>query len=666
MNKKSKAVGYLLAFFLGGLGIHAFYYKRYIRGILYLVFCWTYIPILLGWIDMFFINKWHDQHLIKSPARKDRNKFEIKEKQKENKEIKSVEKDIPHVAGIEGRPETKNKTKKTRIEEKAISKKSENREPFYNEDNIIYSDYKHIKTPKEILDSINQIKNPKKNTLSKNGISIEVTFSRSNESFVKDSLRFAKERGEECSEIPLHAYWTTFDQLNTKQRKWYFYWRKQVLNGHYPDVDLSYIILFTYELMNYSFNQNAAFNISMMVRLHEEYKERVPKLTNYSERWIADMLYEVKEVDLAIGWDSDIKQVPPLYQQMLNKENNLSKISITSWKPYVKNHRETVFFTNNKNKIYKVFKDSIPLLKQVYEKKDIQLIDRWFQAKEEREIRHLFVSAVMGRDYDPVHVYIERVKPTEDLFNEVTALFKLSENVTRSINGEKREIKVEEEYLPEGFKDMMMDRFSKKAKDANKRFKAVQQSETNEQGGEIPSPPLIEEKEEPKKSQIEFDKEKISKLQSDTEGLIQIINKRSEEELEVDNKASNEVNLVAGNEGVEKNNLHPQIIENQPSQEDVFSALGGTKGDVEGEEEFVQVLSDLEKDFLLQFKGGQFYQEEAYQFVKKNGIMLGMFLSELNEKANEYLGDNLLENQEDTIAVYEEYEDILLRIKEYA
>ncbi|MBW8350802.1 TM2 domain-containing protein, partial [Bacillus sp. IITD106] len=52
MNTKSKTVGYLLAFFLGGLGIHAFYYKRYVRGILYLVFCWTYIPIFLGWIDM--------------------------------------------------------------------------------------------------------------------------------------------------------------------------------------------------------------------------------------------------------------------------------------------------------------------------------------------------------------------------------------------------------------------------------------------------------------------------------------------------------------------------------------------------------------------------------------------------------------------------------------
>ncbi|MCG3086356.1 TerB N-terminal domain-containing protein [Sporosarcina cyprini] len=640
MNTKSKTIGYLLAIFLGGLGIHAFYYKRYMRGILYLVFYWTYIPIFLGWIDIFFIKKWHELLSNREGANKIKNVVEAEQRQEKKKETKRVKESIP---------------------QKSVLK---NNLSFYIEDNIILPEYKHIQTPKDILESINEIRNLKKKTHSENGVFMELTFSHSN--FVKDSLLFAKEKGQECPEIPLHAYWTTFDQLNTKQRKWYFYWREQVLNGHYPDVDLSYIILFIYELMNYSFNQNAAFNISMMVRLHEEYKKRVPKLINYSERWIADMLYEVKEQELAKEWISERKQVPPLYQQMLNKENDLSKISITSWKPYVKNYRETVFFTKNKNKIYKVFKDSILLLKQIYEKEDIQLIDRWFQSKEEREIRHLFGSAVIDRNYDPIHVYTERVKPTEDLFNEVTALFKLSENVTRLMNGEKREVKVEKEYLPEGLKDMMMELFTKKAKDANKRFKVVQQSEAVEQGGEIPSPPPEERQEEPKKFQIEFDKEKISKLQSDTEGLIQIINSRSEAEHEADNEPSNEENPVTEKEEVEKTDSNQKILENQSSQVDVFSVLAGTDGDVEGEEEFLEVLSDIEKDFLLQFVDGQFSQEEAYQFVKKQGIMLGMFLSELNEKASEYLGDNLLENQEDTIVIYEEYENVLISIKEYA
>ena len=36
---------------LGGLGIHKFYLGRVWQGILYLVFCWTFIPALVGFIE---------------------------------------------------------------------------------------------------------------------------------------------------------------------------------------------------------------------------------------------------------------------------------------------------------------------------------------------------------------------------------------------------------------------------------------------------------------------------------------------------------------------------------------------------------------------------------------------------------------------------------------
>ncbi|WP_213277470.1 TM2 domain-containing protein [Chryseobacterium indologenes] len=50
---KSKSTAALLAFFLGGLGIHRFYLGQNIMGILYLVFCWTFIPALIAFIDFF-------------------------------------------------------------------------------------------------------------------------------------------------------------------------------------------------------------------------------------------------------------------------------------------------------------------------------------------------------------------------------------------------------------------------------------------------------------------------------------------------------------------------------------------------------------------------------------------------------------------------------------
>ena len=48
---KSKNIAALLAFFLGGLGVHKFYLGQTMQGIIYLVFCWTYVPAIIGFIE---------------------------------------------------------------------------------------------------------------------------------------------------------------------------------------------------------------------------------------------------------------------------------------------------------------------------------------------------------------------------------------------------------------------------------------------------------------------------------------------------------------------------------------------------------------------------------------------------------------------------------------
>jgi TM2 domain-containing membrane protein YozV len=54
-SKKSPTTAVLLALFLGGLGIHKFYLGNTGMGILYLVFCWTYIPSIVAFIEAFSI-----------------------------------------------------------------------------------------------------------------------------------------------------------------------------------------------------------------------------------------------------------------------------------------------------------------------------------------------------------------------------------------------------------------------------------------------------------------------------------------------------------------------------------------------------------------------------------------------------------------------------------
>ncbi|HEY9703824.1 MAG TPA: TM2 domain-containing protein [Allocoleopsis sp.] len=58
---KSKGAAIVLCFFLGGLGIHKFYLGETVPGILYLVFCWTFIPSLIAFIEFFLLIFMSDQ-----------------------------------------------------------------------------------------------------------------------------------------------------------------------------------------------------------------------------------------------------------------------------------------------------------------------------------------------------------------------------------------------------------------------------------------------------------------------------------------------------------------------------------------------------------------------------------------------------------------------------
>lgn len=52
---KSKTTAAILAIFLGGIGVHRFYLNQSGLGILYLLFCWTFIPLMVSLIDFIWL-----------------------------------------------------------------------------------------------------------------------------------------------------------------------------------------------------------------------------------------------------------------------------------------------------------------------------------------------------------------------------------------------------------------------------------------------------------------------------------------------------------------------------------------------------------------------------------------------------------------------------------
>ena len=53
--RRDEVIGVLLALFLGSFGIHHFYLRRNGLGMLYILFSWTGIPAILGFIEAFLM-----------------------------------------------------------------------------------------------------------------------------------------------------------------------------------------------------------------------------------------------------------------------------------------------------------------------------------------------------------------------------------------------------------------------------------------------------------------------------------------------------------------------------------------------------------------------------------------------------------------------------------
>ncbi|NLK84697.1 MAG: TM2 domain-containing protein [Aeromonadales bacterium] len=50
-HRVNKVAYVLLCFFLGGIGVHKFYAGHVFLGLLYLIFCWTFIPSIVAFIE---------------------------------------------------------------------------------------------------------------------------------------------------------------------------------------------------------------------------------------------------------------------------------------------------------------------------------------------------------------------------------------------------------------------------------------------------------------------------------------------------------------------------------------------------------------------------------------------------------------------------------------
>jgi TM2 domain-containing membrane protein YozV len=69
ITTKNRTAAGIFALVLGGVGIHKFYLGQTAAGILYLIFCWTFIPALIGFVEgVLFLTMSEEEFARKYPG----------------------------------------------------------------------------------------------------------------------------------------------------------------------------------------------------------------------------------------------------------------------------------------------------------------------------------------------------------------------------------------------------------------------------------------------------------------------------------------------------------------------------------------------------------------------------------------------------------------------
>lgn len=276
------------------------------------------------------------------------------------------------------------------------------------------------------------------------------------QTFVKQAREF---ESVVCSEAPFvsyRAYWPTYEQMSSAQKKWYFYWRKEVKQGRYPDTDLSYLFLYIYELIHGVGWTSPEEGLALLDEVWFGYGEREKKIDTYMREWIFDfclvhgleMPYkelmekiprklsdELKEREWMRRFTSDPLDLPwDMLSMLLDYDAEQSR-----------------FFKEQGRKEMKIYAPKVIALVDRYglKKHGLRLIHRFWPEEVTRK-RILFRSAVYDHDFYGKHAEV-RVFPISDhppLRNYLTQLVRYTENKLREFMGFKgrlRGVKLESE-----------------------------------------------------------------------------------------------------------------------------------------------------------------------------------------------------------------------------
>ena len=122
------------------------------------------------------------------------------------------------------------------------------------------------------------------------------------EFFCRQAASLYGKKGTKCEEVHFFSYVAQYSQLNRRQLEWYLWWRECVRNGIYMSVDISYIYLLIFEILNLGNSVDTRASLDVLIALWQNYRNTYPQLMGVLGDWI----YEYSLIhNLPIGFPDE-------------------------------------------------------------------------------------------------------------------------------------------------------------------------------------------------------------------------------------------------------------------------------------------------------------------------------------------------------------------------
>lgn len=135
--------------------------------------------------------------------------------------------------------------------------------------------------------------------------------------FLEQAREYVNRTETAATPVSYQEYQPTYALMNARQKQWYFYWRTQLRQGNRPTIDLSYLDVHIYEVINLVGFQSPQEAFEYLEGLWRYYHKLHPRLDNYLPDWLADFL-AVHELPLRpLQWYHEVAKLGVVVDQNL-------------------------------------------------------------------------------------------------------------------------------------------------------------------------------------------------------------------------------------------------------------------------------------------------------------------------------------------------------------